>query len=101
MGRSSGDAPRPSRLEAREPGGGDGSQDAEAEMNGSDAVNAGELIERLAKELPEDLRAHLFLVGSLAAAYHHLDDRMVKTKDADLVVHPARDVLSAAQIAER
>ena len=70
-------------------------------MNASGIVNAAQVMQRLAEELPAELRDHLFVVGSLAAAYHHVEERVVRTKDADLVIHPAKDVVSAARIAER
>lgn len=62
------------------------------------------LFARMANELPEELRKHLFVVGSLAAAHHFAEalvDGGVRTKDADLVVHPAGDTASAKEIAER
>lgn len=62
------------------------------------------LFERLASDIPGSLRKHLFVTGSLAAAYHFRDllvDRAVSTKDADLIVHPAGDVESCRQIAEQ
>ena len=62
------------------------------------------LFRRIAAELPADLLEHLFVVGSLAAACHYkseLNGAAVKTKDADLVLHPAGHVESAEDIAER
>jgi hypothetical protein len=56
----------------------------------------------LAADLPKNLRRHMILVGSLAAAYHFrtkLRRRAVNTKDADVVVHPAGDIESVAAIA--
>lgn len=58
----------------------------------------------LVTDLPQAAREHVFVVGSLAAAYHHrvaLGHRGVNTKDADLVVHPSGDVASCASMAER
>ncbi|NQT36315.1 MAG: hypothetical protein HQ581_02435 [Planctomycetes bacterium] len=63
-----------------------------------------QLFERIAKDVPSDLHKHLFVTGSLAAAYHFKDQlrgRAVNTKDADLVVHPAGDVVSCRQMAQR
>ncbi len=60
------------------------------------------LFERLAGDIPGDLRANLFVTGSLAAAYHfqsQLEGRAINTKDADLVVHPAGNVISCRQMA--
>ncbi|MBI2898597.1 MAG: hypothetical protein HYY17_00260 [Planctomycetes bacterium] len=52
-----------------------------------------EVFERLRKEFPRPLQKHIFVVGSLAAAYHFrtaLEDHAVNTKDADLVaIRPA------------
>ena len=62
------------------------------------------LFARLARDIPTDLHPHLFVAGSLAAAYHFADrlqDRAVNTKDADVVVHPAGDVGSCRRMAER
>jgi hypothetical protein len=58
----------------------------------------------LAREIPAELHPHLFLTGSLAAAYQFADqlqNQAVSTKDADLVVHPAGDVHSCRQMADR
>lgn len=62
------------------------------------------LFEQLAKEIPGELHPHLFVTGSLAAAYHYhaaLLGRGVNTKDADLVVHPAGHIDSCKQMAKR
>ncbi|MBX3415396.1 MAG: hypothetical protein KF708_22120, partial [Pirellulales bacterium] len=62
------------------------------------------LFQRLATDLPPTLRKHLFVTGSLAAAYHFRDQligRAVNTKDADLVVHPAGDTESCCRIAQQ
>lgn len=58
----------------------------------------------LARDIPASLRRHVYVVGSLAAAYHHrasLYRRAVNTKDADVIVHPAGAVRSVAQMARR
>lgn len=60
------------------------------------------LFARLSQDIPRPLQRHVFIVGSLAAAYHFrtsLKGRAVNTKDADLVVHPAGDVRSAKALA--
>jgi hypothetical protein len=65
-------------------------------------VDHRQLFDRIASELPSELLEHVFVAGSLAAACHFadtLEGRGVKTKDADLVIHPGRDVESAARIA--
>jgi len=62
------------------------------------------LFARLSTDIPRELHEHLFVIGSLAAAYHfsdQLQDQTLNTKDADLVVHPAGGVNSCRQMAER
>jgi len=63
-----------------------------------------QLFRTLCKDIPADLRADVFVTGSLAAAYAFkvcLAGQAVNTKDADLLVHPAGNVDSARQMAER
>jgi hypothetical protein len=60
------------------------------------------LFRRLADDLPKALHKHVFIVGSLAAAYHFrsaLEGRAVNTKDADVVVYPAGNVRAAKELA--
>ena len=62
------------------------------------------LLRRLAAALPQDVRRHVCVVGSLAAAYHYrtsLAKRAVNTKDADLVVHPTGNLGAGRRMAER
>ena len=62
------------------------------------------LFERIANDVPKELHGHLFVTGSLAAAYHYkakLQGQAVNTKDADLVVHPAGHVSSCEQMARQ
>jgi len=62
------------------------------------------LFERIAADVPSELHGHLFVTGSLAAAYQfqaQLEGRAVNTKDADLVVHPAGNVESCRKIAAK
>jgi hypothetical protein len=62
------------------------------------------LFRALCADIPEDLRTAVFVTGSLAAAYAfkiRLRGQAVNTKDADLLVHPAGNVKSAQQLAER
>jgi hypothetical protein len=62
------------------------------------------LFERIANDVPEVLREHLFVTGSLAAAYHYkakLRGQAINTKDADLVVHPAGDTDSCRAMTEQ
>lgn len=63
-----------------------------------------ELFERIAQDVPTDLHQHLFVTGSLAAAYHFTEElrgQGINTKDADLVVHPAGHVVSCQQMAHQ
>jgi hypothetical protein len=62
------------------------------------------LFRTLCKDIPEGLRRDVFVTGSLAAAYAfnvRLVGQAVNTKDADLLVHPAGNIASAQQMAER
>ncbi len=73
-------------------------------MNRVTAVDPRDLFTRLALELPAEVRDHVLVVGSLAAACHHaerIEGGRVRTKDADLVIHPASEVTPAALIAGR
>jgi hypothetical protein len=68
------------------------------------ALDPEPLFKRLVDDLPDESHAHVFVVGSLAAAYHfrvQLQRQGVNTKDADLVVHPAGDSISCGGMAER
>ena len=60
------------------------------------------LFKQIATDIPRGLHASLFVTGSLAAAYAFrakLESNAVNTKDADLVVHPAGNVKSCAEMA--
>lgn len=73
-------------------------------MNKVTTVDPRDLFARLVRELPAQVLERVYVVGSLAGAYHHVDrlaGRGVKTKDADLVIHPARDVTPAEEIARQ
>lgn len=61
-------------------------------MSSAGTVDPRALFARLRAELPADVIDHIVVIGSLAAAYHHAEQVRggVKTKDADLVIHPAR-----------
>jgi hypothetical protein len=62
------------------------------------------LFERIFRDVPADLHQHLFVTGSLAAAYHFraaLEGRAVNTKDADLIIHPAGQIESCRTMALR
>jgi hypothetical protein len=60
------------------------------------------LFRRIALDVPSKLHKHMYIVGSLAAAYHYaakLHGRAVNTKDADIAIHPAGDEISCAEAA--
>jgi hypothetical protein len=62
------------------------------------ALDPVQIFTRLCRDIPPGLRRHIIVTGSLAAAYEYrvkLQLQAVNTKDADLVIHPAGDVLSA------
>jgi len=61
------------------------------------------LFQRLSEDIPGDLHGHVYVAGSLAAAYEYRLSLKggVNTKDADLVVHPAGDVLSCREMATK
>jgi len=62
------------------------------------------LFSLIAKDVPRKLHRHLYMTGSLAAAYEYrskLQRRGINTKDADLMVHPAGDVVSSQEIASK
>lgn len=60
------------------------------------------LFDMLQAHLPESVREHVLVVGSLAAAMSHRDrlrERGVNTKDCDVIVHPAGALPEAAKLA--
>jgi hypothetical protein len=68
------------------------------------ALDPRKLFARMAGDIPGPLRKHVFIVGSLAAAYHfraQLERRAVNTKDADVVIHPAGNVEASRALAAK
>lgn len=62
------------------------------------------IFDLIASHLPPDLRPHILVVGSLAAAYHFrdvLEFGSVTTKDADVVIQPAGAIAECVAIAKR
>lgn len=62
------------------------------------------LFHRIARDVPRELHPNLLIVGSLAAAYPYrsrLRRQSVKTKDADVVIHPAGALAKCRDVAER
>ena len=62
------------------------------------------LFDLIARHVPQEMHAHILIVGSLAAAYHHRADLRhdgINTKDADVIIHPAGAVEEAKAIAQR
>ena len=60
------------------------------------------LFDLLEAHLPADVRSHVLVVGSLAAAMAYrgqLRDRGVNTKDCDVIIHPAGALAEAGHLA--
>ena len=60
------------------------------------------LFDLLNAQLPDEVRDHVLVVGSLAAALSHRDqlrDRGVNTKDCDVIIHPAGALPEATKLA--
>lgn len=67
---------------------------------GQPVLEAGRLIERVAAQLPENLRQHIVVIGSIATAYAFRDiagSAIVATKDIDLLLRPAVDAVATAE----
>jgi hypothetical protein len=67
-------------------------------------LNPVKLFERIAGDIPANLHPHLFVTGSLAAAYHYnavIQGQAINTKDADLVIHPAGHTESCRAMADK
>jgi hypothetical protein len=67
-------------------------------------LDPSELFRTLVSDIPADLLSDVFVVGSVAAAYAYkvkLHSQAVNTKDADLLVHPAGNVVSTRAMAEK
>ncbi len=63
-------------------------------------LDAADLLRRVAAKLPETLRAHIVVVGSIATAWSYRDlagTDAVATKDIDLLLHPAVDAVATAE----
>jgi len=67
------------------------------------AVSPDAVLDTLSQELPPDLRNHVVIVGSLAAAYHFRVEIRgpIRTKDADLAIRPAGAIDKCEHIAQR
>jgi hypothetical protein len=68
------------------------------------AITPAKVLAQVAQAIPEDLRADIIIVGSLAASYHLLKDsaQSVRTKDVDGMVSPhASAVASATRMTDR
>jgi hypothetical protein len=62
------------------------------------------IFDLVAAHVPPDLQPNLFIIGSLAAAYHHrgsLRNAAVNTKDADIAIQPAGSLDECAAITDR
>ena len=73
-------------------------------MNVEITINPQEVFELLEQELPPGVFGCILVAGSLAAAYHYrgqLTEDGVKTKDADLILHPADKAAAGSVVAEK
>jgi len=69
-----------------------------------DKLDPQKLFTQIAEDVPSELHQHLFVTGSLAAAYYYRTELMgqaINTKDADLVIHPAGHVESCREMTEK
>jgi len=67
-------------------------------------VVPGEVLEQVARAVPEEFRSSIIVIGSLAAGYHFRGNRKgpVRTKDVDCMLYPRQEaVVSAEAIADR
>jgi hypothetical protein len=62
------------------------------------AITSAKVLSQVALAIPQDLRADIIIVGSLAASYHLLKDsaQSVRTKDVDGMVSPHASALTSA-----
>jgi hypothetical protein len=74
-------------------------------MNMEQPVDPEAFFRLVTAHLPPELQPHILVVGSLAAAYHHRAELQrrglqgVRTKDVDLIIHPAGAVAECRRIA--
>lgn len=67
---------------------------------GVPALDADQLLERVAEQLPAELRQHVVVIGSIATAYAFRDianTALVATKDIDLLLRPAVNAVATAE----
>lgn len=71
-------------------------------MNGGDDVmkfvSPAAVLKQIAAAVPDDCREHIIIIGSLAAGYYFFGDNaslMVRTKDADCLLSPRVEAISA------
>lgn len=63
-----------------------------------------DVLQQIAKAIPDDVRGDIIIVGSLAAGYQLLRDsgQMIRTKDVDCMLAPhARAIVSATRVTDR
>ena len=68
-------------------------------MNEPDLLTPSDVLEQVAQALPEDLRKHVIIVGSLAAGYHFFAGdgaAAIRTKDVDCLFFPHANAVAAA-----
>ncbi len=70
-------------------------------MNQIRELDAASLLRRVAERVPESLRANVVVIGSIASAWAFRDisgTHSVATKDIDLLLQPAVDAVSTAEV---
>lgn len=74
-------------------------------MNETDLLTPSNVLEQVALALPEDLRANVIIVGSLAAGYYYFAGDgagAIRTKDVDCLFSPhAKAVVAAVEVTEQ
>lgn len=69
-------------------------------MNPLLELDPADLLQRVAEQIPPDLRANVVVIGSIASAWAFRDisgNHSVATKDIDLLLRPALDAVATAQ----
>ena len=73
-------------------------------MSTQPVLDAAALLERIAARVPEDLRANVVVIGSMASAWAYRGisgTATVATKDIDLLLRPAVEAISTAEALAR
>lgn len=70
-------------------------------MSLTDLLTPADVLEQVAKALPPEVRAHVIIIGSLAAGYHFFGEdgaAAIRTKDVDCLLSPHAKAVSAAAV---